>query len=144
MNTKIASVVLTFLGLISAPVSYWCIITNRTCYGTWIDRFHEPFTQPVYYFFLYAWPAVLLTLFVKESIFRSWLRFVPYYTIIAVLFIVLTPVMQAPGTFLDPFPFYRVNAAELAGQVFSVVTFVLVVWRYIKSYRLSKSESLTK
>lgn len=110
--------------------------TNGFCYGSWIDHLHEPLTQPIYYFALYAWPAVLATLFARGQIFKFWLKFAMYYIPIAFLLVALTPVMQAPGTFLDPFPFYRVNAAELAGQVFSVATFILVIWRYANSYRL--------
>lgn len=109
-----------------------------------MNHAYSPIIKPVYQFTLHAWPAILLIIFVKDSIFKSWFKFAALYLPIVLLLVVLVPVSPAPGTFLDPYPFYRVNAAELAGQVFSVVTFVLVAWRYIKSYRLSKRESLTK
>jgi hypothetical protein len=120
------------LGLASAPVSYWCIYSNGYCYATWVHHIYPYFTNPFYSFSLFLLPIAVVFVFITRNIFNSWLKFAIWAIPLVIIFIALTPV-SFTGLGMDFFPFYRDDAARLAGEVFSSISLILIIYRALRS-----------
>ena len=118
---------IALFGLASAKISYWCMYSNGFCHGTWISHVYQYFTNPFYNFSLYFLPIAIILIFVSRPVFNSWLKFAVWMIPLAILFIAATPVSSSVP--LDLFPFYRDDAARLAGGIFSVVSLALILWK---------------
>jgi len=132
MKNKITQAVpflITLLGIESAPVSYWCIYSNGYCYSTWIHHIYPYFTNPLYNFSIFFLIVAIILIFVQHSVFKSWLKFAAWAIPLAIILVALTPVNS--NAFMDFFPFYRDDAARLAGEVFSGLSLLLIVWKSI-------------
>jgi hypothetical protein len=136
MKTKItqfipALVALAFIGF--RYLSVWCIFTTRVCYGTTIDHISLTITKPLFYFSLFSLPIAIILAFVPRTIFNSWLKFSAWAIPLLVIYIWTTPVNS--NAFMDLFPFYRDDAARLAGEVFAGVSLLLIIWKYFSARR---------
>lgn len=125
---------IALLGFVLAPISYWCIYSNGYCYATWIHYIYPYFINPLYNFSLTFLPIALILAFVPRSIFNSWLKFVAWAIPLSIIFTALIPVSSS-GAYLDLFPFYRDDAARLAGQAFTAVSLILIAWKYLATRR---------
>lgn len=139
-NIQFVPILIALVGVASAPVSYWCTYSNGMCYGTWVSHVYQYFTNPLYNFSLYFSPIALILIFVPRHIFVSWLKFALWALPLSFIFIVTTPVNWT-GIGLDLFPFYRDDAARLAGQAFAVMSALLVVWKYIVARRTKSADA---
>ena len=79
-------------------------------------------------------PVAIILMVVSRSIFNSWLKLAAWMIPLSVLFIAVTPV-NFTGIGIDFFPFYRDDAARLAGGVFAGVSLVLITWKFIAARR---------
>ena len=120
MKTKIiqfipAILVLLFIGF--RYFSNWCIDSVSYCYGSWIHQIYQYFTSPLYFFALFLTPIVIVIAFIPREIFRSWLKAGSVWAIpLTVIFIWTTHVNS--NAYMDFLPFYRDDAARLAGGRF--------------------------
>ena len=94
-------------------------------------------TKPLYFFALYSIPLVIILTFIPRHIFNSWLKLAVWALPLVFIFIATTPVSWT-GIGMNFFPFYRDDAARLAGQVFVVVSLILIGWKYIAAWRNPK------
>lgn len=137
MRTKIIQFIPTLLALILIGFRYfsqWCIGAGQVCFRTFLDRMYLYTINPLFYFAISLLPIFLVLVFVPRSIFKSWLRFTTWAVPITFILIFLTPDSN-PGAYTDFFPFYRDDAARLAGGVFTVVSLVLIIWKSVTSRR---------
>ncbi len=133
MKTKIIQFIpalFTLLGFSFAPISYWCIYSNGYCYATWVHQIYPYFTNPLYNFSLFLLPIVIILAFVSREIFKSWLKLVVWAIPLAIIFIAMTPVVDT-----SLLPFSRDDAARLAGQVFSAISLLLILWKWFSLRR---------
>ena len=135
MKTKIIPFVPAVLALIGIGFRYfsnWCIDSVSSCYVSWIHHTYQYFTSPLYFFALYFLPIAVILAFVPREIFKSWLEFAAWALPLAVIYIWSTPVSST--AYMDFFPFYRDDAARLAAEVFSVVSLVVLIFSFARSY----------
>lgn len=136
MKTKITQLIPVTLALLAIGFRYssnWCIDVLYTCYGTWVHWISLSITKPLYFFALYSLPVAIILAFVSREIFKSWLKFAAWALPLVVIYIWTTPVSST--AWMDLFPFYRDDAARLAGQVFLAISLALIVWKWWKSLR---------
>lgn len=124
---------IALLGFIFAPISYWCIYSNGYCYATWIQHIYPYFTNPLYNSAPFFLPIAIVLAFVPRYIFNSWLKLAAWMVPLSIVFVALVPVSST--AYLDLFPFYRDDAARLAGEVFAAVSLVLIAWKWFTSRR---------
>lgn len=136
MKTKIIQfipAILALLGISSRYFSLWCIDSLVSCYGSWIHQEYQYFTSPLYNFCLFFLPVAIILIFVQQSIFKSWLKFAAWAIPVSIFYIWTTPVTS--GAYMDFFPFYRDDAARLAGGVFAAASLILIIWKYFSARR---------
>ncbi len=137
MKTKIIQFVPALLALLSIGFSYfsqWCTTAGQICFRTLLDRMIPEITYPLYFFSLYLLPIAVILVFISRSIFNSWLKLAAWAIPLSIIFIATTPV-NFTGIGMDFFPFYRDDAARLAGEVFSAISLVLIVWKWFSARR---------
>ncbi len=91
-------------------------------------------TYPIYFFSLYFLPLAIILIFIPREAFKSWFRFAVWAFPLAFIFVATTPV-SFTGIGIDLFPFYRDDAARLAGEVVSVLSLLLVAWKWFSLRR---------
>lgn len=141
MKTKITQFIPVLLALLVIGFSYfsqWCTSTGQICFRTVLDRMIPEITYPLYFFAFFLLPIAIILVFIPRTIFNSWLKFAVWAIPLAIIFIALTPV-SFTGLGLDFFPFYRDDAARLAGQVFSAISLILIIWKFIRSKFVSSA-----
>lgn len=139
MKNKIIQFIPILIALLAIGFRYfsnWCIFTIGVCYGTTISHISLTITKPLYNFSLYLLPIAIIVAFIPRSIFNYWLKFVAWAIPLAIIFIALTPV-SFTGLGMDFFPFYRDDAARLAGEVFSGISLLLIIYKRFTSRRKS-------
>lgn len=120
--------------------SQWCIADGHICFRTLLDRTYLYTINPVFYFTIFFFPVALVLALVPRDIFKSWFKFAVWAIPLAIILIALTPDSN-PGAYMDFFPFYRDDAARLAGGVFAAASLVLIIWKY---FFVRSSDSSTK
>ncbi len=128
MKSKIVQVIPVVLVLTAIGFRYfslWCIFTTQICYGTTVSNISLTVTKPLYLFSLYLLPIAIILVFIPRSVFNSWLKFAAWALPLSFLYIASTEVSSARMG-IDFFPFYRDDAARLAGQIFTGVSLALV------------------
>ncbi|MBU6490707.1 hypothetical protein KGQ25_00875 [Patescibacteria group bacterium] len=86
-------------------------------------------TYPLYFFALYLLPITIILVFVSNPVFKSWLKLAVWAVPLLLIFISTQPVV---GSFLST---NRDDTARLAGEIFTVLSFVLITWKYYTSRR---------
>ena len=109
--------------------SLWCIDSISFCYGSLIHQSYQYFTSPLYSYSLFILPIAVILVFVPRQVFNSWLKLAVWALPLSVIYIAMTPV-NSTGLGMDFFPFYRDDAARLAGGVFAIVSLILIAWKY--------------
>ena len=125
---QVIPVLLPLLVIVITPLSYQCIYQSGSCYGTWISHVYPYFINPLYDFSFYFLPIAIILIFVSRDVFKSWLKFAAWALPLAFILVALTPVTS--HGFMDFFPFYRDDAARLAGEVVSVLSIILIAWKW--------------
>lgn len=136
---KLIQFIPVILALLATGFRYfglWCTSPGYLCYRTWIDSNFLEVVNPLYNFSLFVLPIAIILVFIPRHIFNSWLKFAVWAIPLVIIFIALTPV-SFTGLGMDFFPFYRNDAARLAGEVFSGVSFILIIWKWFVSRRKS-------
>ncbi|MEK7604658.1 MAG: hypothetical protein AAB442_02605 [Patescibacteria group bacterium] len=123
--------VIALVGVGFAHFSYWCMYSYGVCYSNWVSHIYQYFTNPFYNFSLYLLPLTIILVLISRPIFNSWLKLAVWAVPLSIIFIASNPVTS--GGFMDLYPFYRDDAARLAAQVLTVVSFLLIGWKYLKS-----------
>lgn len=108
--------------------SQWCIVVSLSCYNTWVHEVYIIDISPIYFFSLYFLPAALALIFVPRHIFISWLKFATIALPLAFIYIATTPVNS--NAFIDFYPFYRDDAARVAGGIVTTISLILIFWKY--------------
>jgi len=127
--TQTIPLFIALLGSVFAPASYWCIYSNGYCYATLIHRIYPYFINPFYNFALFVLPIAIILAFTPRNIFNSWLKLAAWMVPLSIIFVALIPI-NSSGMYLALFPFYRDDAARLAGEVFAVVSLALIIWKW--------------
>lgn len=133
MKTKIIQFIPLILALLAIGFRYfsqWCINSVPACYGTLIHQIALEVTKPLYNFSLFFLPIALILVFVPREIFKSWLKLAVWAIPLAIIYIASTPVIDN-----SLLPFYRDDAARLAGGVFAGISLILIIWKYLSSCR---------
>ena len=120
--------------------SQWCAGTGQVCYGTLIDQMIPEITYPAYFFALYVLPIVLILAFVARPIFNSWLKFTAWMLPLLFIFVVTTPVSSSVP--LDVIPFYRDDAARVAGGLFATLSLILIIWKYFSLRKSAQKQEV--
>lgn len=139
MNTRIIRLAPAFLVLFVISFRYfsqWCITAEQACFRTWLDRIYLYVTNPVFYFAVFFLPIAVILAIVSREMFKSWLKFAVWAIPLTFVFIALTPDSN-PGAYIDFYPFYRDDAARLAGGLFAALSALLILWKYIALRRKS-------
>jgi len=132
MKTKIIQFVPILFALAVVGFRYfslWCIFTTHICYGTTISHISLSITKPFYLFSLTFLPIAIVLVFVSRQIFNSWLKLAVWVIPLLFVFIATQPVVSS---FLST---NRDDAARLAGQVFTVFSLVLIIYKYLATRR---------
>ena len=132
---QLVPVVVSALGLLFAPFSYWCVYsTTGYCRATWLNQIYQYFTNPLYNFSVYFLLIAIALVFVPRPVFNAWLKFALWALPLSFIFIAATPVsFSGPIDFL---PFYRDDAARLWGAIFAVASLVVLAFGFARA-RLS-------
>lgn len=136
MKTKIQSIIVaTIVVVIGYILSH--PIFFHTCGNTYqfndytgcLDSSIKEIGFPLFDFSVWVLLSVALMAFLSEKIFKSWLRFAMWAIPFLVLFIATTTV-SGSRMGINFFPFYRDDAARLAGGVFAAASLVLIIWKW--------------
>lgn len=139
MKTKITSIIITIFAVaagyvISNPLIFQ-LCGNLYKFNDRVgclDSSMKSIGSPTLLFSSYLFLVVLVAVFFSENIFVSWLKFATWAVPLSILLIILTPDSN-PGAFIEILPFYRDDAARLAGQVFSAISLALLTWKFIST-----------
>ena len=143
MKIKIIQFIPTLLVLVAISFRYfslWCTDTGRLCYRTWLDSMFLDVTNPVYLYFLFFLPIAIILAFIPWRTFNSWLKLAVLAIPLSILYVATTPV-NFTGIGINFFPFYRDDAARLAGEVFAGASLILVIWKYVATSRRTKNKN---
>ena len=99
-----------------------------------LDSSIKSIGSPLFIFSLWMLFIAVVTAFFSGNIFNSWLKLTAWAIPLSIIFIALVPV-SSPGTYLDLFPFYRDDAARLAGEIFAVASLALITWKFLTTRR---------
>lgn len=135
----ITSVLATGIGyIISNPLMFHICATpyQFNGYTGCLDSSIKSIGSPLLIFALFFLPLAIILIFVPRTVFKSWLRFAVWALPLAFIYIALTPVTS--HGFMDFFPFYRDDAARLASEIFSVVSLILIIWKWFSLRRSAK------
>jgi len=133
MKNKIIQFIPAILALVAIGFRYfslWCINSVPSCYGTLIHQIALEVTKPLYNFSLFFILIALVLAFIPRNIFNSWLKFAVWAIPLSIIFIASTPVVDN-----SLLPFARDDAARLAGEVFSGVSLILIIYKWFISRR---------
>ncbi len=72
----------------------------------------------------------LITLFLRDSVFRSWFKFTKYYFIISVLIVLIAPT-STHG--LDFFPIVKETVTIFLSVLYSAISLILIIYKLIKN-----------
>ena len=136
MKTKITQFVPALLAVAVIGFRYfglWCTEAGNPCYRTWLDRTFLEITNPLDSFARYFLVIALVLIFIPRSTFNSWLKLAAWAIPFSIIYIALTPVNS--NAFMDFFPFYRDDAARLAGEVFAAVSLLLILYKSFAARR---------
>lgn len=134
MKTKLIQSIPAVLALLAIGFLYfsiWCVFTTHVCSDSWMSQIHSSFTFPLYFFALYILPITIILVFVSRSVFKSWLKLAMWAVPLLLIFISTQPVV---GSFLST---NRDDTARLAGEIFTVLSLLLIVWKYYVGRRAS-------
>ena len=137
MKTKTTQLIPAALVLVAVSFRYfstWCIDSISSCYSSWIHQSYQHFTYPLFLFSLYFLPFAIVLALIPRHLFNSWLKLAAWAIPLAFIFIATTPVNWT-GIGINFFPFYRDDAARLAGEVFAALSLVLIIWKYFAARR---------
>ena len=137
MKTKITQFIPAIFALLIIGFRYfsqWCIGAGQICFRTLLDRMYLYITNPLFYFAVFFLLIAFVLVFIPRKIFNSWFKFAIWAIPLSFIFIALTPDSN-PGTYMDFFPFYRDDAARLAGELFSAISIILIIWKSIVLHR---------
>jgi len=135
MKTKITQSIPALLALLIIGFRYfsqWCIGAEQICFRTLLDRMYLYITNPVFYFAIFFLPVAIILAFVSRGVFNSWLRLALWAIPLSILYIAIIPDSN-PGAYMDFFPFYRDDAARVAGGIFAALSLVLIICRALRS-----------
>jgi len=133
MKTKIAQSIPALLALLAIGFRYfsqWCILTNSSCYGTWVHWIYLKITSPLYFFTIFFLPIAIILVFVPREIFKSWMKFAVWSLPLLLIFVATQPVFSS---FLST---DRDDAARLAGGLFAVISLILIAYKHFSSRRI--------
>ncbi|MDD2657768.1 MAG: hypothetical protein PHD04_03885 [Candidatus Pacebacteria bacterium] len=135
MKTRIIQCIPVLLAVLLIGFRYfsqWCILTNSSCYGTWVHWIYLEVTSPIFFFAIFFLPIAIILVFVRWEVFKSWLKLALWAVPLLLLLISTQPVYAG---FLST---DRDDAARLAGGVFAGVSLCLIIWRLIVARRSVK------
>ncbi|HFC11118.1 MAG TPA: hypothetical protein ENJ75_02975 [Candidatus Kaiserbacteria bacterium] len=144
MKTKIVQfipVLGTLLAIGFLYFSRWCTETISSCYGSWMDHIYFYFTQPSYFFALYSLPLAIVLIFVSRAVFKSWLKLAVWLLPLAFISVALTNTTSSQGLGMDLFPYTRDDAARQMAEIVTVISFLLIAWKYFKAHRANTRAS---
>jgi len=133
MNKKITQFIPALIALLAIGFRYfsqWCIGEGHVCFRTILDITYLNAIYPIFCFILFFLPIAIIVAFIPRRLFNSWLKFAVWALPLAFIFIAMTPVWDS--SFL---PFVRDDAARLSGQVFSVISLILIICLALRSAR---------
>lgn len=126
---QLVPVVVSAMGLLFAPFSYWCVYsTTGYCRATWLNQIYQYFTNPLYNFSVYFLLIAIVLIFVPRPVFNAWLKFALWALPVAFFFVATTPVSFSGP--IDFFPFYRDDAARLAGEIVAALSLIVIAWKW--------------
>lgn len=135
MKTRITQFTPALIALVAIGFRYfsqWCILADSLCYGTLVHNIYNYITSPLYFFALYFLPLAIILIFIQRRVFNSWFKFAVWTLPLAFIFVATTPVNWT-GIGINFFPFYRDDAARLAGGVFAAASLILIIYRALRS-----------
>ncbi len=94
-----------------------------------MDHIYFYFTQPLYFFALYTLPIAIALVFVSKTVFKSWLKLAAWMLPLLFIFVATQPVV---GSLLST---NRDDTARLAGEIFTILSLILIAWKYYVSHR---------
>ncbi len=142
MNNKIIQIIPAVLALLFIGFRYfslWCTDIGHICYRTFLDQIFLGTINPLDSFARYFILAAVTLIFVSRTVFNSWFKLAVLVLPLLFIFVALTPVNWT-GIGLNLFPFYRDDAARVAGGFFTVVSLLFIAWRYFSLRRSSQSK----
>ena len=118
--------------LILVPILYSCADTLTCSLRGLIWSSTFTILDPIFVFTQWAIISSILVFFSKKETFRSWLKLAVWAIPLALVFIFITPVSSS--AYMDFFPFYRDDAARLAGGLFAVASLVLLLFGLVRAH----------
>ena len=137
MKNKIIQFIPVLVALLAICFPYfsnWCIGSFPSCYSSWVHYIYQYFTSPLYFFSLYSLPFAIILIFLTRRVFVSWLKFAAWALPLLFLFIASQPVNATHVLSTN-----RDDAANLAGQIFAGVSFILIIWKWIVACRIKQA-----
>jgi hypothetical protein len=139
MKTKPTQLIPAVLALLAIGFCYFsqgCISGGQACFRTWLDRTYLYTVSPLYFFSLYFLPIAVIAIFVPRRVFNSWLKFAAWAIPLAIIFMATQQVYPAQILSSD-----RDDAARLTGEIFSVASFILIIWKSIVYHRIHNRQN---
>jgi len=131
MKNKIIQFIPAILALAFIGFSYfsqWCTVAGQICFRTLLDQMFPYITSPLYFFFLFFLPIAIILIFIPRSIFNLWFKFAVVALPLLLILVATQPVYATHILSTN-----RDDAARFAGEVFSGVSLILIIYRALRS-----------
>lgn len=115
-------------------ISNYCYL-NGHC-GFLIDILNSFILTFLSYISVFIFPFSLITYFLNDRVFRSWIIYTCIWLPVSILFIMLTPNTGASGTLLSIT--IRGGVLILADILFVLISLIIIIVQVIKVYFLKK------
>lgn len=136
MQTKIIQFIPAALSIVFIAFSYlgFACAESKQCFASsffWDNTFS--FLEPMQ---IYLWAVLapfIIAIFVKETVFKSWLRLATWFVPLALIIIFITPVTS--NSWMPIFFISREEIAWYLGILFSIISLVLIIWKWFFAHR---------
>lgn len=82
--------------------------------------------------FLFVFPFSLITYFLPETVFRTWVNFAKWWVPFQILLVAITP--ESNGNFLINIVDKQFAAIILSG-FFALISLLIIIWKYVTAQR---------
>lgn len=118
-----------------------CGIDDTCAFASFFSPLSFTFFKPLWVYALFFIPVPLVLFFVRENVWKSWLRFSYWWIALSFIVVAITPVWSS--SWFPLYSFVKEDAAQVMGGLFTIISLILIAWKSIATRR-SKLDKVAK
>ncbi len=104
-----------------------CGVDNTCAFVSFFSPLSFSFFKPLWVYALFFIPVPLVLFFVRENVWKSWLRFSYWWITLSLIVVAITPVWS--NSWFPLYSFVKEDAAQVMGGLFTIISLILIVWK---------------